>query len=268
MFLQALYSTERQRILVQSQPRRLVAANKVIIGDLAAKYLPRTTTKLNRGDPVTFGTIRSWIVECDHRHDDCASLQSSLPARLINLSNISAEERDLRLYIPKHGEMGRYAALSYCWGYSQPVTTSEKSLLRHLRKIPYDNLPQTLQDAVRVTKAMGLQFLWVDALCIVQDSERDKRTEIAKMAEIYQNACFTIVAACSTSSAEGFLQVRDGLPPALEIPVGCGNGNVGSIALLPTYKGPRHEPLHDRAWTLQEIILSRRLLIFGKNSVG
>jgi hypothetical protein len=102
----------------------------------------------------------------------------------------------------------------------------------------------------------------------VQNSERDKQTEIAKIAMIFQNAYVTIVAACSTSSAEGFLQVRDGLPPALEIPVGCGNGKIGSLALLPIYEGLKHKPLHDRAWTLQGIILSRRLLIFGKDSVG
>lgn len=188
--------------------------------------------------------------------------------RLIDLSKFSAKEQKLRLYIPREGEAGQYAALSYCWGYSQPVTTKDVNLLRHLRKISYDNLPQTLQDAIKTTKAMGIRFLWVDALCIVQNSERDKQREIAKMAKIYQNAYFTIVAACSTSSAEGFLQVRDGLPPALEIPVGCGDGKIGSLALLPTYESLRHEPLHERAWTLQEMILSRRLLIFGKDSVG
>jgi hypothetical protein len=188
--------------------------------------------------------------------------------RLIDLSKFSAKEQNLRLYIPREGETGQYAALSYCWGYSQPVTTKDVNLLRHLRKISYDNLAQTLQDAIKTTKAMGIRFLWIDALCVVQNSERDKQREIAKMAKIYQNTYFTIVAACSTSSAEGFLQVRDGLPPALEIPVGCGDGKIGSIALLPTYESLRHESLHERAWTLQEMILSRRLLIFRKDSVG
>lgn len=153
-------------------------------------------------------------------------------------------------------------------GYSQPVTRKDVNLLRHLRKISYDNLAQTLQDAIKTTKAMGIRFLWIDALCIIQNSEHDKQREIAKMAKIYQNAYFTIVADCSTSSAEGFLQVRDGLQPALEIPVGCGDGKIGSIASLPTYQSPRHGPLHERTWTLQETILSRRLLIFGKESVG
>ncbi|KAG9185996.1 hypothetical protein G6011_02552 [Alternaria panax] len=147
-----------------------------------------------------------------------------LPVRLVDLSNFSATARDVRLYVPKEGEEGKYVALSYCWGYSQPVTTTKGNLLRHLRKIPYDNLPQTLQDAVNTTKAVGIRFLWVDALCIIQDSERDKQTKIAKMVNIFQNAHFTMVVACSTSSAEGFLQVRDGIPPALEIPIGCGNG--------------------------------------------
>jgi hypothetical protein len=208
------------------------------------------------------------MYECSKEHPRCTPPETSLPVRLIDLSRFSDTSRPLRLYIPGSFEQGRYAALSYCWGYSQPVITTGQNLLRHLRAIQYDSLPQTLQDAVKTAKAIGLNYLWIDALCIIQDSEIDKQREIAKMAQIYQNASLTIVAACTTSSAEGFLEVRDGTPSALEIPVGCDSGEVGTLSLLPTYQSPRHEALHDRAWTLQEIILSPRLLIFGKDCVG
>lgn len=195
-----------------------------------------------------------------------------LPARVLDLTNFSDTERQVRLYISRSHDLGRYAALSYCWGYSQPVVITHQTLFRHLRAIEYDSLPQTLQDAVKTTKAIGLDYLCIDALCIIQNSASDNQKEIAKMAQIYQNASVTIVAACTTSSAEGLLEVRNGTPSALESPIGCNNGNVSILSLLPTYQSRRYEALHDRAWTLQgtlqEFILSSRLLIFGQDYVG
>lgn len=207
---------------------------------------------------------------CSNEHPECVQRDSPLPARLLDLSSFSDAdgERNLRLYISRPYDRDRYAALSYCWGYSQPVVTTHQNLFQHLQAIRYDSLPQTLQDAVRTSKAIGLEYLWIDALCIIQDSKSDKAREIAKMAQIYQNSSVTIVAVCATSSAEGFLEVRDGTPAALEIPIGCGNEHIGTLSLLPRSQSRRHEALHDRAWTLQEIILSPRLLIFGKDCVG
>jgi hypothetical protein len=241
---------------------------QTIQGDPLAQFLPNVVTRLDRGGPETFDHIQSWISACGNEHPRCMPQATVLPTRMIDLSNFSENTRQLRLHISGPHTQGRYAALSYCWGYSQPVTTTNQNLFQHKRAIQYDNLPQTLQDAVKTSKAIGLDYLWIDALCIIQDCESDKQIEIAKMAQIYQNASLTIVAACATSSAEGFLEVIDGTPPALEIPVGCNNGEIGTLSLLPTYQSPRHEALHDRAWTLQEIILSPRLLIFGKDCVG
>jgi hypothetical protein len=236
--------------------------------DPVAQFLPNFVTKLDRGGPETFDQIRSWMAKCGNEHYVCMPQEAPLPVRLLDLSEFSESRQQLRLYITRPNDRSRYAALSYCWGYSQPVVTTAENLFQHMRAIQYDSLPQTLQDAVKTSKAIGLDYLWIDALCIIQNSERDKQIEIAKMAQIYQNASLTIVAACATSSAEGFLKLIDGTPPALEIPVGCDNGEVGTLSLLPTYQSPRHEALHDRAWTLQEIILSPRLLIFGKDCIG
>ncbi|KAJ8118413.1 hypothetical protein OPT61_g614 [Boeremia exigua] len=278
---QGLHTDQHVRFVFHlSQNRFSISAPNVIFsgtlqfspttspGDPVAHFLPGTVAKLNRGGPATFRNIRLWIHECDRDHSECTGSEATLPVRLVDLLHFSQDDRRLRLYITRPGERNRYAALSYCWGYSQPVITTNRNLFQHLRKIQYKRLPQTLQDAVHTAKAIGLRFLWIDALCIIQDSESDKRAEIAKMAQIYQNAYLTIVAACTTSSAEGFLQVRNGTPPALEIPVGCHSGRIGTLSLLPTYRTPRYEALHDRAWTLQEIILSPRLLIFGRDAVG
>lgn len=138
----------------------------------------------------------------------------------------------------------------------------------HIRGISYYNLPQTLQDAIKAARSLGLNYLWVDALCIIQDSEQDKEKEMAKMQQIFQNAYITILAACASSSAEGFLRLRDGRAPVLRVPVRCESGRIGNLLLLPIGEGIKREPIHERAWTLQEVFLSPRLVVFGNDCVG
>lgn len=70
-------------------------------------------------------------------------------------------------------------------------------------------LPRTIQDTIKVTRSLGLQFLWVDALCIIQDDKDDRQTELSKMAQVFARALVTISAASATHSAQGFLQPRN-----------------------------------------------------------
>ena len=161
-----------------------------------------------------------------------------------------------------------YAALSYCWGRVQPVVLERKSLDNWLSSLPYCQLPQTIKDAVRVTQELGLQYLWVDALCIIQDDPADKEQQIASMAEIYSQAQITIAASRANSVDEGFLKSR-GIAPfqrGFRLPFRCSNGQLGST-LLNSYGGERplcwSEPLDQRGWTIQEALLSSRTLEYG-----
>lgn len=79
-------------------------------------------------------------------------------------------------------------ALSYCWGGSQRMTTTKQTLGDLSERIPLLELPQSLQDAVFVTRQMGIRYLWVDALCIIQDCEQDKDEQTQHMEVIYQRA--------------------------------------------------------------------------------
>ena len=78
-----------------------------------------------------------------------------------------------------------YAALSYCWGEENHVTTTRDSIQRHLVRINWQDLPQTLQDDIRLTESLGLGYLWVDPLCIIQDDDDDKAWEIGQMPLVY-----------------------------------------------------------------------------------
>jgi hypothetical protein len=89
----------------------------------------------------------------------------------------------------------QYVALSYCWGTTQNFTTTSANLARMKETIHWDELPQTIKDAVIVTRALGIQYLRVDALCIIQVSQEDWEAESKKMADVYGGAFLAISAA-------------------------------------------------------------------------
>jgi hypothetical protein len=148
------------------------------------------------------------------------------------------------------------------------LTTSRKRLGECT--IPQDALPQTLQDAVRVARELGLVYLWVDSLCIIQDDIEDKAIEIGRMAAIYQNASVAIIASRAESVDNGFLHSR--------FPFGSSKSNMGFqlpyrnksdqissvIAIEEEFAMAYINPLQKRGWAFQEFRLSPRILDYGQ----
>lgn len=140
--------------------------------------------------------------------------------------------------------------------------------------IPVSTLTQTVQDAIEATRNLGYSYLWIDALCIIQDSNADKAVEISKMAQIYCDSVLTISAEEAACATEGFLKTHGQLATdsenervAVNVPFRHPNGVQGYLDL---YKSavPSTEPtgaIHKRAWTFQEHFLSRRVLYFGRD---
>ncbi|KAK3949258.1 heterokaryon incompatibility protein-domain-containing protein [Pseudoneurospora amorphoporcata] len=89
-----------------------------------------------------------------------------------------------------------------------PLKTTKATRFAHKECIPLDTLPKTMKDAVSVCRGMGIRYLWIDALCIIQDDQEDLREEVNHMPEVYQYAALTICAASSTSIYDGFLYRR------------------------------------------------------------
>jgi len=161
-----------------------------------------------------------------------------------------------------------YVALSYCWGADQKHKLTRAGLRSWYREIPYEELLQTIKDAVKVTMDLDQQYLWIDDLCIIQDDNDDKAREIVRMGDIYEQAYVTIIAARSSNAQHGFLHSRF-IPGerGYQIPYMCKDGRLGSVILWRGREADTSEPTDERAWCLQESVLSRRVLEYGTHNL-
>lgn len=212
---------------------------------------------------------RLWIADCLQKHEICKlgspeyrHGSASLPALLIDVTTPSKpflEPTTAKTTDP-------YLALSYCWGKQGNLRTLREIYDTYKKRIPVEKLPRTVKDAIDVTRLLGYRYLWVDALCIVQDDEEFRNRELGKMGDVYRYALFTIYAERCQSCNDGLFEVRD---PRLYRPCQVkwskttAEGKIMiDVALAVTWDGINH--LKSRGWVLQEEVLSSRRLIFGK----
>jgi hypothetical protein len=110
-----------------------------------------------------------------------------------------------------NGVRGQYLALSHCWGKIRILTTRSDNIQQHGKEISMTALSRTFQDAVILTRQLGVKYLWIDSLCIVQDSREDWELESIVMNEYYKNTYLTIVASYAQDGSVGCFQTRNAL---------------------------------------------------------
>ena len=175
-----------------------------------------------------------------------------------------------------NGELGDYATLSHCWGQKQVITTTKATFKLRKRGIAWNELSKTFQDALVITEKLGLRYLWIDSLCIIQDDLWDWEIESKKMAEIYKGSMLTIAAAKARNGEDGcFANGRESKKITPSRPYSNKPFEVWYKEWPEhfefTFPGKRSAKLgldlFDRAWTLQEELLAQRVLYYTEAEV-
>jgi hypothetical protein len=235
--------------------------------DLSLGSLNTTSPDINLQQPC------AWMKACLETHEACGLTDSNplLPSRVLD---IGQDEQDtIRLCEFSDGTRGSYAALSHCWGKSQPLTLSHDTMESRRTGIDPELLPKVFLDAVVVARSLGLQYLWIDSLCIIQGDEEDWAREAPKMGSVYSNAPLVIAASSAKSSSDGFLNSRV-TGDIIGIPYPDRSSTKPSFYLqevLQTLVAGQDiledEPLFSRSWVMQERYFATRMLAFATHQM-
>ncbi|KAH8904499.1 HET-domain-containing protein [Coniochaeta sp. PMI_546] len=235
-------------------------------------------TSKQAGDGRNLRTIRRWLSLCISSHENCSRWASSrelghrhLPTRVLDVGK--AGDDLVRLHISSGGDTSDYITLSYCWGLSgNPIVTTADNLAMHIQDgIRVSALPATLRQAVELTRLLGIKYIWIDALCIIQHDVEDWTRESALMSSVYSQSLLTIAAAGAVDVKEGlFLKRSERHGSSVQLPWPGGQIDDGAGPLMlhitPSFRLFQVEipqtPLSSRGWTFQERALSARVLHF------
>ncbi|KAL8847616.1 MAG: hypothetical protein Q9221_007346 [Calogaya cf. arnoldii] len=235
-------------------------------------------------DTYGLAELKEWLQECEISHLKCALLkQSKLPMRVLNVLGLGDSDL-VKLRETMDRPYGHYFALSYVWGKKPSIRLLQATRNEFMGGVALEKLPKTLQDAVLVTRSLNVQYLWIDALCVCQDSDSDKETQIPYMNEYYRDAVAVISASGAADVYAGFLQPQRTSSDVLtraENQVIYDHSEYGPIHHRIPYPSPGltnpilltvdtepilynydEEPINKRGWTLQESALARRLITF------
>ncbi len=216
---------------------------------------------------------RAWVSQCLAHHQGCKSASASFkPTRLLYVGDTS-----LRLHLTKNDAHSvKYCCLSHCWGGVTDIPQLKADISTLVAGIDIATLPRSFQDAVLITRQLGVDYVWIDCLCIIQGSLEDWTTEVAVMGKVFEHAYCTIALAEAKTPHDGAFVRRD---PRTSTPVRIARVFGGELLLQPpnTQKGFAGGPddslsshtvwmsnLLSRGWVFQEALLSTRVLYFGR----
>ncbi|KAI0850671.1 heterokaryon incompatibility protein-domain-containing protein [Daldinia vernicosa] len=223
----------------------------------------------NSGSQECLQLAARLLGDCINKHKSCSSqypTSSKLPTRIIDTEGVNPK------LVDGGGQCRIFAALSYCWGGDSSfiLTVATERLFREGR--PIDEFPPTIRDAIKITKALDIRYIWIDALCIIQDSDEDWAQEASQMREVYRGAVVTIAAACASKTSEGIFRERVASSrPRCWLDWRNGDKNPSKVFLRlgsELWDERMHQSiLNTRGWVLQETLLAPRTLWFGQQQL-
>lgn len=215
--------------------------------------------------------IKLWLQDCDKNHSDCKVPKTSLPTRLIDVGTASSPVLRLLETRSDKVENTQYIALSHPWGDPKihpPFCTLRtddtgrgRTVENFKRKIPYGDLSATFKDAVDMTRALNVRYLWIDSICIIQGKDGDFNDESKRMEDVFSGAYCVLAASRALGQTDGFLKPR---PQRDYITFQRGNEKPFYVC-EPIDNFSEHVlegSLNRRGWVLQERALARRTVFF------
>ncbi len=224
-----------------------------------------------------FGLASQWLKQCLETHQSCNSVSrghSILPTRVIR---VGQHPQQPSLHQSASGETGAYATLSYCWGKSEQLTSTLSTVAQRERGFALEQLPKTCRDAIIIARRLSIPYLWIDALCIIQDSADDWEREAARMHSVYKNSLVTMAAIDSPESTSGcFLNsefrtsIRTAVTdaPGQDLCVHTRKSRPYGSSSFTHSLSLDESILKTRGWTLQELVLSPRILNYTHSELS
>lgn len=244
--------------------------------------LIRAIASLDEGSPSasTWTLLESWLDLCTSNHSECKSqimehTDKIFPTRLLDIRDselIRVVQTEICLDPAK---TPRYATLSHCWGKTHEPQLNTMNSDSFKKGVHISDLPNTFSDAIIVARKFKISYLWIDALCIIQDSTQDWLNESSKMGSIYKNSYLCIAGTVSKDNSSGLLERRDlthkrpfiyhDLVIQEDVAMSNDNLNMRQITWCDRMRtlvdwGVERGPLNQRAWVFQERMLAPRIL--------
>ena len=238
---------------------------------------------------LSVNMAKHWIDTCCQSHPHCKSepeLQTWHPTRLVLVGSLDKPSLSLQVgkQIPSSAS---YVSLSHCWGKIKMFKLLTGNLEELQKSIPFDQLCKTFQEAMQFTRSLAIEYVWIDSLCIIQDSSEDWRKESGSMEKVYQAAVCNLAAASSsdgTGGLSGSIRKRDlnCVMPIYHNFRGWKWSQQGKNKAKTELKGSfvvtgnsedwwenhiKETPLAKRGWVFQEFLLARRTVYFGFNQI-
>ncbi|OIW28098.1 HET-domain-containing protein [Coniochaeta ligniaria NRRL 30616] len=274
-----------------SYPSRL-GTRLAFLADNDSQISGPDSARVVKGDQINPAKVLLWLRKCEEHHGPTCYPQingngdgtayKTLPAVFRTMhpynfneratSNFRVIDLELERVVPEALDT-RYVALSYVWG-QLPMFRLLKSNFEQLSREGglagvLGALPRTILDAMQFVKSLGIRFLWVDALCLIQDDENDVEIGMEVMNSVYQGSYFTIIAASGNDATSGLPGVRPASRVASQTTVDLDpSGNGLKLTLQHSIDWHLKRSVYSqRGWTLQELVLPRRTVIFINKQV-
>ena len=231
--------------------------------------------------------VLKWIHECEHEHDVCSRRSATgnvewYPTRLLDLDAFPSNPKEIKLVLSANTKIsGSYMTLSHRWGLHSVFTLTAENQDVLMHSVSVDLLPKTFVEAIEVTRKLGVRYLWIDSLCILQSgkpSKEDWEKESAQMHEVYNRAYCNIAATAAADPTVGLFFDRPNVLPPSRITIKW-NGDHDDLRWKDFYgeytiidaniwaSQVTLSPLMQRAWVFQERILALRVLHFAADQL-